>query len=59
MIQDKDIRFSGDEFMQVWNSSIELESKYNELKRKYELLEDYMIKLEYRIKKLEEVNRIE
>ena len=63
MIEDRGIRFSGEEFMELWRSSTELEANYNELKRKYGLLEDYMIKLEYRIKKLEDIfseaNRIE
>lgn len=48
-------RINFDEWLEVWNSSILMESKYNELKRKYELLEDYMIKLEYRIRKLEDI----
>ena len=54
MIVDKDIKFSGEEFMELWRSSTELEASYNELKRKYGLLEDYMIKLELRIRRLEE-----
>ena len=54
MIVDKDIKFSGEEFMELWRSSTELESQYRELKRKYGLLEDYMIKLEYRISKIEQ-----
>ena len=53
MIEDKGIRFSGEEFMELWHSSTELEASYNGLKRKCEALEDYMIKLEYRIQQLE------
>lgn len=55
MIQDKDIRFSGEEFMELWRSSTELEASYNELKRKHNLMEDYMIKLELRIRRLEDI----
>lgn len=53
MITDEGIRFSGSEFMEVFNSTTELESKYNELKRKYDILQDFVIKLDYRIKMLE------
>lgn len=55
MIEDRGIKFSGEEFMELWRSSTELEASYNELKRKHNLMEDYMIKLELRIRRLEDI----
>ena len=53
MIEDRGIKFSGEEFMELWRSSTELEASYNSLKRKCEHLEDLYIKLEQRVQHIE------
>ena len=47
-------RIDTDEWLSVWQSTSELETKYRELKQENRILEDWVKRLEFRIQKLEE-----